>query len=79
MICHQMSEGRRLRLRPSFLPGLFQLGAVPEGVAHLLAQYPVGVVDGVEDDGPQLVRVVTHQAALHRHGQFADEGSVHKL
>ena len=84
----------------------FQLGAVPEGVAHLLAQHPVGVVDGVEGDGPQLVRVdlpvsaqnglvgahvddlahqtaalrvVAHQAALHRHGQRIEEERVHKL
>lgn len=35
----------------------FQLGAVVEGVAHLLAQHTVCVVDGVKGDGPQLVRV----------------------
>lgn len=84
----------------------FQLGAVVEGVAHLLAQHTVCVVDGVKGDGPQLVRVdlsglvqhglvgahiddlphqaaalrvVTHQAALHRHGKLVDERRVHKF
>lgn len=57
---------------PSLIPDLdqirssFQLGAVLEGVAHLLAQHTVCVVDGVKGDGPQLVRV--DLAVLVQHG-----------
>lgn len=29
---------------------LFQLSSIPEGVAHLFAQFEVGTVDRIEDD-----------------------------
>ena len=36
---------------------LFQLGPVPESVAHLFPQLPIGAVDGVKDDGLQFFRI----------------------